>query len=121
SARRVEELAGQVRAQLEANAALRARLADTIARGEAEQRVNTQRIASMQKRLRQLEEQVVAAQTAAEDRVHRHEEELAALRAAHNDQLQRLRDASGGRRSPSPRAFPPKSPLSPMFALRSPG
>ncbi|KAL1837925.1 hypothetical protein VTJ49DRAFT_3245 [Mycothermus thermophilus] len=119
SARRVEDLARQVRAQLEANASLRTRLADTIARGEAEQRVNTQRIASLQKRLRQLEEQVVAAQTAAEDRVHRHEEELASLKAAHNDQLQRLRDASGGLKSP--RAFPPKSPLSPMFALRSPG
>ncbi|KAL2270177.1 hypothetical protein VTJ83DRAFT_2361 [Remersonia thermophila] len=119
SARRIEDLAHQVRTQLEANASLRARLADTIARGEAEQRINTQRIARLQKRLRQLEEQVVAAQSAAEDRVHRHEEELAALKAAHNDQLQRLRDASGGLKSP--RAFPPKSPLSPMFALRSPG
>ena len=107
--------------QLDANATLRTRLADTIARGEAEQRVSTERIAGMQNRLRTLEDQVVSAQTAAEDRVGRHEEELAALRDAHSSQLQRLRDASGGRRGSAAsqqRTFPPKSPLSPMFALR---
>lgn len=117
STRRVEELAGQVRAQLEANAALRTRLADAIARGEAEQRVSTERIADMQSRLRVLEEQVVAAQTGAEERVARHEEELARLKEAHNSQLQRLRDAPGMLRSP--RLFPPKSPLSPMFTTAS--
>ena len=116
SARRVGELAQQVRAQLAANAALRARLAETVARGEADQRVSTERIASLQKRLRILEEQVVAAQTSAEERVGRHEDELAELKEAHSFQLQRLRDAAGGLRSP--RAFPPKSPLSPMFSIR---
>ncbi|AEO53933.1 hypothetical protein MYCTH_44689 [Thermothelomyces thermophilus ATCC 42464] len=121
SARRVEELAQQVRAQLEANAALRARLADTIARGDAEQRVNKERIAGMQARLRTLEEQVVAAQTSAEERVARHEEEILALKDAHSAQLRRLRDATGGRRPvlPAQRFFPPKSPLSPLFSLRS--
>ncbi|EAQ92780.1 hypothetical protein CHGG_01015 [Chaetomium globosum CBS 148.51] len=122
SARRVEELAQQVRAQLEANASLRTRLAGTIARGEAEQRVSTDRISGMQARLRTLEEQVVAAQTGAEERVTRHEEELAALRDAHSAQLNRLRDATGGTRRGSgqgQRVFPPKSPLSPMFSLRT--
>ena len=124
SARRVEELAQQVRAQLEANAGLRIRLAGTIARGDAEQRVSTERISGMQARLRTLEEQVVAAQTAAEERVTRHEEELAALRDAHSTQLGRLRDAtgtSGPRRGSGQgqRVFPPKSPLSPMFSLRT--
>ncbi|KAL2200004.1 hypothetical protein P885DRAFT_30468 [Corynascus similis CBS 632.67] len=125
SARRVEELAQQVRTQLEANATLRTRLADTIARGDAEQRVNTERITGMQARLRTLEEQVVAAQTSAEERVARHEEELLALKDAHSAQLRRLRDASGGLRRGSgggnggQRVFPPKSPLSPMFSLRS--
>ena len=126
SAQRIEQLAAQVRAQLDSNATLRTRLADTVARGEAEQRVSTERIAGMQNRLRTLEDQVVAAQTAAEDRVGRHEEELTALRDAHSSQLHRLRDASGVRRgsagsassSSQPRTFPPKSPLSPMFALR---
>ncbi|GAB1310870.1 Intracellular protein transport protein [Madurella fahalii] len=117
SARRVEELAQQVRAQLEINSALRNRLADTIARGEAEQRVSTERIAGLQNRLRKLEEQVVAAQTGAEERVARHEEELAQLKDAHSSQLQRLRDASGDMRGR--RLFPPKSPLSPMFSTRS--
>jgi chromosome segregation ATPase len=118
SARRVEELAAQVRAQLEANATLRTRLADTIARGEAEQRVNTDRIAGMQARLRTLEDQVVSAQTAAEERVARHEEDLAALRDAHSAQLHRLRDAPGSLRGER-RVFPPKSPLSPIFSLNS--
>ncbi|KAL2154402.1 hypothetical protein VTH82DRAFT_3078 [Thermothelomyces myriococcoides] len=125
SARRVEELAQQVRAQLETNATLRTRLADTIARGDAEQRVNKERIAGMQARLRTLEEQVVAAQTSAEERVARHEEEILALKDAHSAQLRRLQDASGARRRGSPgdgagqRYFPPKSPLSPLFSLRS--
>ncbi|KAK3941511.1 hypothetical protein QBC46DRAFT_430831 [Diplogelasinospora grovesii] len=117
SARRVEELAQQVRSQLATNATLRDRLAETIARGEANQQASTQRIAGMQSRLRTLEDQLVAAQTGAEERVARHEEELATLKDAHNVQLQRLRDASGGLRSP--RLFPPKSPLSPMFSVRS--
>jgi DNA repair exonuclease SbcCD ATPase subunit len=117
SARRVEELAQQVRSQLEANSALRSRLADTIARGESEQRVSTERIAGLQNRLRQLEEKVIAAQTSAEERVARHEEELAQLKESHNSQLQRLRDASGSMRGR--RQFPPKSPLSPMFSARN--
>ncbi|KAK4165729.1 hypothetical protein QBC43DRAFT_259424 [Cladorrhinum sp. PSN259] len=117
SARRIEELSHQVRSQLDANAALRTRLAMTIARGEAESRVSTERIASMQKRLRTLEDQVVNAQTGAEERVARYEEELASLKEAHSIQLQRLRDTSGGLRSP--RHFPSKSPLSPMFSIKS--
>ncbi len=120
SAERVGQLAAQVRTQLDANAALRSRLSDTIARGEAEQRISTERIAGMQNRLRTLEEQVVAAQTGAEDRVARHEEELAALKDAHSTQLQRLRDAAGERRGSAAqrgRTFPPGSPLSPMFAV----
>ncbi|KAK4105429.1 hypothetical protein N658DRAFT_417524 [Parathielavia hyrcaniae] len=111
SARRVEELAQQVRSQLETNATLRTRLADTIARGDAEQRVNKDRIAGMQARLRSLEDQVVAAQTAAEERVARHEEDVAALRGAHSVQLHRLRDQR--------RVFPPKSPFSPIFSLNA--
>ncbi|KAK3900716.1 hypothetical protein C8A05DRAFT_35626 [Staphylotrichum tortipilum] len=120
SAERVGQLAQQVRTQLDANAALRTRLAGTIARGEAEQRISTERIAGMQNRLRTLEEQVVAAQTSAEDRVARHEEELDALKDAHTTQLQRLRDAAGGLRGAAAqrgRTFPPGSPLSPMFAV----
>ncbi|KAK0631949.1 hypothetical protein B0T14DRAFT_387313, partial [Immersiella caudata] len=120
SARRVEELAQQVRSQLTTNATLRTRLSDTVARGEADQRVSTERIASLQNRLRTLEEQVIAAQSGAEERVARHEEELSALKDAHNIQLQRLRDEASSLRAPgSPRLFPPKSPLSPMLSARN--
>ncbi len=120
SARRVEELAQQVRSQLATNADLRTRLGEAVARGEAEQAANTKRIAGMQVRLKGLEDQLIATQTAAEERVAKHEEEVTSLRDAHSTQLQRLRDHSGGLRST--RLFPPKSPLSPMFAsgLKSP-
>ncbi|KAI1386721.1 uncharacterized protein F4822DRAFT_325121 [Hypoxylon trugodes] len=111
SARRVEELAVQVRQQLTINQTLRQRISDTVARGEAEQKSNIGRITTMQAHLRVLEEKLEAAQNASEDRITRHEEEMSTLRASHNDQLKRMRE---GLRSP--RTFPPKSPLSPLFA-----
>lgn len=122
SARRVEELAGQVRHQLSSNADLRHRLSETVARGESDRKTNSDRIAELQVRLRTMEEQLVAAQTASEDRIARHEEEISKLQEAHNEQLRRV-DAklgSGGMRSPGFRtAHKPSllssgaSPLSP--------
>ncbi|KAF3061429.1 hypothetical protein GL218_03694 [Daldinia childiae] len=119
SARRVEELAIQVRQQLTTNQTLRQRISDTVARGEAEQKANKERITAMQVHLRNLEEKLEAAQNASEDRITRYEEDISNLRASHNEQLKRMRD---GLRSP--RTFPPKSPLSPFFSglnARSPG
>lgn len=118
SSRRVEELAVQVRQQLASNQDLRSRLRDTVARGEAEHKTNTTRITDLQARLRILEEQLVAVQSASEERITRHEEEVAALKVNHNDQLSRLSTSSR-----SPRSFSAKSPLSPLFAasLKSPG
>lgn len=111
SAERVEQLAAQAKAQLDANTSLRQRLSDAVSRGEADRRSNTQRVTLLQDKLKVLEDQLVAAQSASEDRVTRHEAEISALRAAHSGQLSRL---SG---SLAPRA---KSPLpSPMFP-RSP-
>ncbi|CAK7233333.1 hypothetical protein SCUCBS95973_008559 [Sporothrix curviconia] len=111
SARRVEELAQQVRTQLETNTRLRDRLAQMVARGEADQQTHKNRITGLESRLRALEEQLVATQTAAEDRVARHEEQIAALKEAHSTQLQRLRDASGGiRAASSPNRTPVTSP-----------
>ncbi|KAJ9133978.1 Intracellular protein transport-like protein [Pleurostoma richardsiae] len=120
SARRVEELAQQVRTQLATNATLRTRLSETVARGEVDQKISKERITNMQNRMRSLEEQIISAQSAAEDRVTRHEDELKSLKEAHNSQLQRLRDSTGGLKSP--RSFPPKSPLSPLFSpgMKSP-
>ncbi|RWA14588.1 hypothetical protein EKO27_g505 [Xylaria grammica] len=110
SARRVEELVIQVQQQLSTNQQLRQRIANTVARGDASQKANAERITTMQAHLRSLEEKLEAAQTASEDRVAHHEEEMSALKESHNVQLTRLRD---GLRSP--RTFPAKSPLSPLF------
>lgn len=114
SANRVEELTQQVRSQLAINASLRTRLSDTIARGEATQQANKERLASMQNRMKTLEEQVITAQTAAEERINHHEEELASLREANNGLLQRRSNSNGDLRSP--RLFPPGSPITPLLS-----
>jgi len=111
SAKRVEELAIQVRTQLAANSALRKRLAETIERGEKEQKANAEKIMFMQSKLKSLEDQLMAAQQASEEKISEHEDEIRDLRESHNLQLQRVKD---GLRSP--RSFGPKSPISPMFA-----
>lgn len=121
---RIEELASQVSAQLAANASLRMRLSEAVARGEAAQKSDTMRITQMQARLRQLEDQLVAAQTAAEERVARHEEEIATLREGlANPDLHRrgssvnLRVASPllARTPRSPRSLGGRTPRSPNF------
>lgn len=114
SANRVEELTQQVRSQLAINTTLRTRLSDAIARGETTQKANKERLATMQSRMKTLEDQIVEAQTAAEERVNRHEEELARLREANNGNLQRRTDSNGGLRSP--RLFPPNSPMTPLLS-----
>ena len=55
SAKRVEELATQVRQQLASNSTLRQRLAETIQRGEKEQKTNAEKIMFMQSKLKALE------------------------------------------------------------------
>lgn len=121
SARRVEELASQVRHQLSSNAHLRERLANAVTRGEYDRKTNSDRIADLQVRLRTMEEQLIAAQTASEDRVNRHEEEITAIREAHNAHLQRMSSPTrGGLRSPSFQWGRKPSLLSPLSA-RFPG
>jgi chromosome segregation ATPase len=116
SARRVEELATQVRQQLASNATLRQRLAETIDRGEKEQKANASRIVHMQGRLRSLEDALMAAQQASEERVQKHEEEIRELKESHNKQLLRVKDGMK-----SSRVFASKTPLSPLFTgSRSP-
>jgi chromosome segregation ATPase len=116
SAKRVEDLATQVRQQLASNATLRQRLAETIDRGEKEQKANASRIVHMQGRLRSLEDALMAAQQASEERIQKHEEEIRELKETHNAQLLRVKDGIK-----SPRVFEPKTPISPLFAgTRSP-
>lgn len=106
SADLIEQLTEQVRQQLDTNTELRTRLEAAVARGESDRKTNSQRISELQERLRVLEDQVVAAQTASEDRVVRHEEEIARLREAHNEQLRRLQaeptDGSSRKSAPKP-------------------
>lgn len=111
SAQRVEDLANQVRTQLEANSTLRQRLAETISRGEKEQKSDAARIISLQARLKSLEDRLIAAQQTNEEKMAAHEAEIKALKASHNDQLSRMRDGLK-----SPRIFSPKTPMSPLFA-----
>lgn len=111
SAKRVEELAAQVRQQLESNSTLRIRLSETIERGEKEQKSNAQKIMHMQARLKSLEDKLMIAQQTSEEKISHHEDELRDLREGHNLQLQRMKE---GLRSP--RAFGPNSPLTPMFS-----
>jgi chromosome segregation ATPase len=111
SAKRVEELSVQVRQQLASNSTLRQRLAETIARGEKEQRTNAEKIMFMQSKLKSLEDRLMAAQQASEEALGRHEDEVRDIKESHNVQLQRMKD---GMRSP--RLFAPKSPITPMFA-----
>lgn len=106
SADLIEQLTAQVRQQLDTNAELRERLEAAVARGESDRKNNSQRISELQERLRVMEEQVVAAQGASEDRIVRHEEEITRLREAHNEQLRRLQtdpaDGSSNRSGPKP-------------------
>lgn len=111
TAKRVEELAAQVRQQLASNATLRQRLSETIERGEKEQQTNAQKIMFMQSRLKKLEDQLMAAQQASEEKISRHEDEVRDLKESHNIQLQRMKDGLK-----SPRLFAPKSPITPLFA-----
>ncbi|KAI6770345.1 hypothetical protein HG530_004974 [Fusarium avenaceum] len=122
SARRVGELASQVQQQLSANAQLRDRLANAVIRGDNDRKANSDRIADLQVRLKTMEEQLIVAQSASEDRVTRHEEEIAAIRDAHNAQLQRISSNTGvsGLRSPSFQANRKPSLLSPV-SPRFPG
>jgi chromosome segregation ATPase len=110
SAKRVEELATQVRQQLASNSTLRQRLAETIQRGEKEQKTNAEKIMFMQSKLKALEDQLMAAQQTSEEALGRHEDEIRDIKESHNIQLQRMKD---GMRSP--RLFAPKSPITPMF------
>lgn len=103
SARQVTELALQVHQQLSANAELRTRLADAVALGDADRKANNSRITGLMERLGTLEDQLISAQTASEDRVAQHEEEASRLREAHNGQLRRAdgNPSLGGMRSPA--------------------
>lgn len=119
SAVRVEELAVQIRQQLESNNLLRQRLAEAIARGERQQKLSAAQITEMQGRLKSLEDQLTAAQQHSEDTIAKHEEEVRQIRESHNTQLQRMKNGfkRGSRISPTGTGV---MPMSPLFSARSP-
>ena len=115
SANRVDSLALQVRLQLASNSELRQRLAEAVGRGEREQQTSAARINGMQGKLKTLEDKLMSAQQHSEEAFAKHEEEVREMKESHNSQLQRLKQ---GLRTPT--FYSPKSPLSPMFAAKSP-
>lgn len=110
-----QKLSDQVRQQLEANSSLRSRLADTIGKGEREQKLSAARINEMQSKLKELEDTLMVAQHHSEEEVSKHEEEIRTLQESHNAQLLR---AKNGIRSPVP--LSPHPATSPFSATRSP-
>ncbi|KAF2842417.1 hypothetical protein M501DRAFT_916343, partial [Patellaria atrata CBS 101060] len=115
SATRMDQLSTQVELQLEANKALKKRLAEAIGRGEKEQQASAARIVELQSKLKGLEDKVMAAQQHSEEMVNAHEEEITQLKETHNTQLQRVKSGLL-----SPAKYSPTMPLSPLFAARSP-
>jgi hypothetical protein len=99
-----------------------------VSKGEADRKANVEKVFGLQNRLKSLEDQLVAAQAASEDRIARHEEELFALGEAHNQNLRRVSSspASGGLRptsrsgGKSPAALSPARGRSPMPSPRFP-
>jgi chromosome segregation ATPase len=107
SAQRMDELADQVQIQLLSNSQLRQKLAEAIERGEKDQKSSSGKISQMQRKLRELEDKLMAAQQHSEETVNIHEAEAKQIEDAHNSQLQRATGAL-------------LSPRTPLFAMRSP-
>ena len=95
SAQRIDALSAHVRAQLAANAELRARLAAAVGSGERAQRASAARITGLQGRLRQLEERVTSAQARSEEGLAGCEADVRALRDADGKGRLRRRPAGG--------------------------
>ncbi|KAF2085190.1 hypothetical protein K490DRAFT_47367 [Saccharata proteae CBS 121410] len=119
AATRMDQLVMQVQEQLHSNMALKQRLAEAIGRGEREQQMSATRVTEMQSKLRTAEDQVMTAQHHSEYVVSKHEDEVRDLEESHSAQLQRMK--SGLLLTVDTIKMSHLStPLSPMFATRSP-
>lgn len=94
SIERTELLAHSVRQQLENNNTLRNRLADAIGKGEQEQQISATRINELQSRLKELEDNLLAAQQHSEDEMTVYEEDLRDLNESQGAQLVRVKGAA---------------------------
>lgn len=106
AANRMDELAEELEAQVQANSKLRERLAAAIAKGEREQKQSTKQIEDMQRRLAGMEDSVLAAQQHSETTLANHDAEVKRIDDAHSPSLQRLRISI-----PEPSKLAPSSPL----------
>jgi chromosome segregation ATPase len=106
SAKRMDELAEQLEAQVQSHTGLRNRLSAAIAKGEREQRESTRQIEEMQKRLAGMEDSVLAAQQHSETTLANHDAEVRRIEDATSPQLSRLRISI-----PEPSKLGPPSPM----------
>ncbi|SMR43329.1 unnamed protein product [Zymoseptoria tritici ST99CH_1A5] len=105
AATRMDELAEQLEAQVQSHTQLRSRLTAAVVKGEEEQRESTRRIEEMQKRLKGMEDSVLAAQQHSETTLACHDAEVRRIEDASSPSLARLAVPSSpavGARSPSP-------------------
>ena len=105
SAKRMDELADQLDAQVQSNSDLRERLSQAVAKGEKEQKETSGKIEEMQKRLAGMEDSVLAAQQHSETTLTNHEGEVRRIDEATSPSLQRLKI-----HIPDPTRLSPHSP-----------
>lgn len=106
SAKRMDDLADQLEAQVQSNIQLRDRLASAVAKGEYEQKESTRQIEEMQRRLAGMEDSVLAAQQHSETTLADHDAEVRRIEDAMSPRLQRLQIST-----PEPNKLSPVSPL----------
>ncbi|KAJ5561948.1 hypothetical protein N7535_003590 [Penicillium sp. DV-2018c] len=111
---RVEALGNKVHYQLQANTTLHGRLAAAIDKGDKDQQLSVERINILQNRMRELEEDLLAAQTYSEEEIGKHEDEIRMLKESQTAQLTRM---TNGTRNPA--SLSPRSPNA-SFEVRSP-
>lgn len=106
SARRMDELADELDAQVQSNSELRERLSQAVEKGEKEQKETSGQIEEMQKRLAGMEDSVLAAQQHSETTLTNHESEVRRIDEATSPALQRLKI-----HIPDPTRLSPNSPM----------
>ena len=89
-AKRMDDLANQLDAQVQSNQQFRERLSVAVAKGEQEQKESTRKIQEMQKRLAGMEDSVLAAQQHSETALMNHDAEMRRIEDATSPRLQRL-------------------------------
>ncbi|KAJ5329459.1 hypothetical protein N7452_009849 [Penicillium brevicompactum] len=114
SLERTEVLGTKVNYQLRTNATVHARLEEAINKGDQDQQISVDRINTLQNHMKELEDDLVAAQQYTEEEMGKHEDEIRLLKESQNASLTRMKN--GGR---TPVSLSPRPPSAP-FDTRSP-